>query len=141
MRIAGVAVLVVVLVAIGGLALTMFANDRDSASVSTGSGPGEPRGDAVDALGDAADVGVPGNVVLLHASDADGPALQALAEEIAGPASPELEQAGQAVIVRAAPEAGGIVALSDTRVLRVSTADDPQLRAFVEGLLGTSDQD
>lgn len=140
MRVAGIALLVVALVALGGFGLTMFASDRDSASVSTGSGPGQPRGAAEEALGDAAAVGVPGNVVLLHASDADGPALQALAEDVAGPVSPELEQAGQAVIVRSTPAAGGIVALSDARVLRVSSADDPQLRAFVEGELGASSQ-
>lgn len=135
MRIAGIAVLVVALVAIGGFALSSFVNGRDSASVDTGAGPGTPRSED-DALGPQGDVGVPGNVVLLHAAAADGPALQALADDVAGPASPELEQAGQAVLVRRDPQAGGIVAVSSTHVLRSSSADDPQLRAFVEAWLG-----
>lgn len=135
MRTAALAVLVVAVVAVGGLALSSFVTGRDSASVSTAAGPGTARtGD--DGLGAAADVGVPGNVVLLHADAVDGPALRALADDVAGPPSPELEQAGQAVIVRRAPEAGGIVALSATRILRVPSADDPQLRAFVEAWLG-----
>lgn len=141
MRIAGIAVLVVALVAVGGFALASFIGGRDSASVSTDAGPGSPRGSAEESLGADADVGEPGNVVLLHTAEADGPALQALAEQISGPASPELEQAGQAVIVRASPDVGGIVALTDTRVLRVSAADDPQLRAFIEARLGTSGRD
>lgn len=141
MRIAAIAVIVVALVAIGGFGLSTFVNGRDSASVSTGSGPGSPRGAAEAALGAAGDVGVAGNVVLLHAADADGPALRALGDEIAGPASPELEQAGQAVIVRQAPDAGGVVALSATRVLRADSAGDPQIRAFVEASLGTTGTD
>lgn len=133
MRIAGIALLVVALVAIGGFALSAFVSGRDSASIDTAGGPGEPRtGD----LGPQADVGVPGNVVILHAGAADGPALQALAEDIGGPASPELEQAGQAVLVRRAPQARGIVAVSSTHALRASSADDPALRAFVEAWLG-----
>ncbi|UUY02369.1 hypothetical protein LRS13_16895 [Svornostia abyssi] len=141
MRIAAIAVVVVALVAIGGFGLSTFVNGRDSASVSTGSGPGSPRGAAEDALGAAGDVGVAGNVVLLHAAEADGPALRALGDEVAGPASPELEEAGQAVIVRQTPDAEGVIALSDTRVLRADSAADPQIRAFVESSLGTTGTD
>jgi hypothetical protein len=136
MRIAGIAVLVVALVAIGGLAISSFVTGRDSASVDTASGPGTPRERDDGMLGDQADVGVPGNVVLLHADAADGPTLQALADDITGPASPELAQAGQAVLVRRDPQAGGVVAVSSTHVLRVASPDDPQLRAFVEVWLG-----
>lgn len=136
MRIAGIAVLVVALVAIGGFALSSFVTGRDSASIDTASGPGEPREEADRPLGREADVGVPGNVVLLYAQPAEEPALQALADEIAGPASAELEAAGQAVIVRRDPQADGILAVSSTHALRASSAEDPQLRAFVEAWLG-----
>lgn len=136
MRIAGIALLVVALVAIGGFALSSFVNGRDSASVDTGGGPGVPRADDRGSLGAEADVGVPGNVVLLHAAAQDGAALQTLAADVAGPPSPELERAGQAVLVRRDPGAGGIVAVSSTHVLRVTSDDDPQLRAFVEAWLG-----
>lgn len=135
MRAAGIAVLAIALVAIGGYGLSAFVSGRDSASLSTGAGgatgPGAPRsGD--DGLGAAGEVGVPGNIVLLHAAPADGPPLQALAAEVAGPASAELEAAGQAVVVRETAGAGGVVAVSANRILRVGSADDPQLRAFVE---------
>ncbi|MGK2939492.1 MAG: hypothetical protein ACSLFR_17095 [Solirubrobacteraceae bacterium] len=139
MRIAAIAVIVVALVAIGGFGLSTFVNGRDSASVSTGPGPGAARGEAETALGAAGDVGVAGNVVLLYSSDADGPPLRALADEITGPASPELEQAGQAVLVRQSPDAGGVVALSATRVLRADSAGDSQIRAFVESSLGNAE--
>lgn len=136
MRIAGIVILVVALVALGAFGFSSFVSGRDSASIDTASGPGEPRAKARLALGRQADVGVPGNVVLLHARPADAPALQALADEIAGPASAELQAAGQAVIVRRDPRADGIVAVSSTHALRVATADDPRLRAFIEAWLG-----
>lgn len=136
MRVAGIAVLVVALVAIGAFAISSFVNGRDSASIDTATGPGTPRTQEGGALGPQADVGVPGNVVLLHAAAADGAALQALADDIAGPSSPELEQAGQAVIVRRDPQADGVVAVSSTHVLTVGSPDDPRLRAFVEAWLG-----
>lgn len=140
MRFAGIALVAVAMVAIGGFALSSFVNGRDSASLSSDAedGPGAPRTDA-DALGGAGDVGVPGNVVLLHAAASDGPALQALAQDVAGPASPELEAAGQAIIVRQAPEARGIVAVSANRILRVPSADDPALREFVQAWLAHPD--
>lgn len=133
MRIAGIVLLVVALVAIGGVAISSFVSGRDSASIDTAGGPGEPR---TRDLGPQADVGVAGNVVILHSGAADGPALEGLAEDIAGPPSPELAQAGQAVLVRRDPQAGGIVAVSSSHTLRASSADDPRLRAFVEAWLG-----
>lgn len=139
MRIAAIAVIVVALVAVGGFGLSTFVNGRDSASVSTDAGPGAPRGEAEAALGAAADVGVPGNVVLLYSGDTDGAPLRALADEIAGPPSQELEQAGQAILVRQSAEARGVVALSATRVVRADTAGDPQIRAFVESSLGNAE--
>lgn len=78
----------------------------------------------------------PGNVVIEHDRRADGPALQALAEEIAGPATPALRRAGQAVEVRYSRGAGGIVARSAQGRLVARSASDPALRAFVEHWLG-----
>jgi tRNA threonylcarbamoyladenosine modification (KEOPS) complex Pcc1 subunit len=138
MRIAGIAALVVVVVVIGGFGLATFVNGRDSASVDSAAGPGTARTEA-EAAGSQADVGTPGNIVLLHAGAQDGATLRALADDVAGPASPELERAGQAVIVRQDPQAGGVVAVSSTRVLRVPAADDPQLRAFIEAWLGNAE--
>lgn len=138
MRAVGIAVLVVACVAIGGVAISSFLNGRDDAAVHSSAGPGDARTTAGN-LGAQADVGVPGNIVLLYSAAADGPALQALADDIGGPASPELERAGQAVLVRRDPQSGGIVAVSATRVLRASSPDDPQLRSFVESWLGDAD--
>ncbi|MBJ7329357.1 MAG: hypothetical protein JHC95_05630 [Solirubrobacteraceae bacterium] len=138
MRIAGIVLLVVVLVGIGAIGLSSFVNGRDSASVHTQEGPGVAR-DQEPALGDAADVGTPGNVVLLYSARADAPALQSLADDVAGPSSPELESAGQAVIVRRDPTAKGIVAVSEDRVQRAQRADAAELRAFVEAWLGRAE--
>jgi hypothetical protein len=65
-------------------------------------------------------------------------ALDALAADIAGPPSSELEQAGQAVLVRRAPDAKGIVAVAGDRGVRVADPADPGLRAFIEGNLGAA---
>ena len=138
MKTVGIAVLGVAFVAIGGFAISSFLNGRDDAAVHSSAGPGEARTAAGD-LGAAADVGVPGNIVLLYSAPGDRQALQALAADVGGPASPELEQAGQAVVVRRAPQADGIVAVSATRVLRASSPQDPQVRAFVESWLGDAD--
>ncbi|MBA2347673.1 MAG: hypothetical protein H0V81_05190, partial [Solirubrobacterales bacterium] len=57
--------------------------------------------------------------------------------ELAGaPASPALEQAGQAVIVQVGPGRGGIVAVAYEHQQRAERADDAQLRRFVEYWLG-----
>jgi hypothetical protein len=136
MKIVGIAVLVVALVALGGFALSSFVTGRDSASIDTANGPGEKRGEAGLLRGRQADVGVPGNVVLLYSQPGDEAALKALAAEIAGPPSAELEAAGQAILVRPDSQANGIVAVASTHALRATSAADPQLRAFVEAWLG-----
>lgn len=63
--------------------------------------------------------------------------LVALAEEIAGPPDPALEEAGQAVIVERRPDqATAIVARAWQRRLEADRADDAMVRAFVERWLG-----
>ncbi len=125
-----------VLAAGAAVAAIAFFTARDDAPVARESGPGAP----VEKLGRAARDAprtTPGNVQLLHADRADAATLEALAEEVAGPPSPELEAAGQAVLVRRVPDVGhGVLALAGDRGLRTDDPEDPRLRAFVETWLG-----
>ena len=135
MRRLGLLIAVVVLAALGAFAAIAFFNARDDAGVATptATGPGVP----VSQLGGVqAPSTQAGNVVLLYSDDASRAQLESLAEDIAGPASPELEQAGLAVLVRKSPAADGIVAVAGDRGLRVTDPADPALRAFVESYLG-----
>jgi len=79
-----------------------------------------------------------GNVVVLYSGAGSRAPLEALAEEIAGPPSAELEEAGQAVVVREAQAAQGIVAIAGERGVRVTDPADPRLRAFIEAHLGAA---
>jgi hypothetical protein len=75
-----------------------------------------------------------GNVVL-EAPGAQRVAADALARDVAGPPDPALRAAGQAVLVR--PGSGSaLVAVAADHALRVASADDPQLREFIEYWLG-----
>ncbi len=74
-----------------------------------------------------------GNVVVRFSDPAHADALRALAREF-GPES--LAEAGQAVLVRRDPGAGGVVAEAYRRRLRAAGPDDPALRRFVEHWLG-----
>jgi hypothetical protein len=137
MRRLGLLLAVVVLAALGAFAAIAFFNARDDAGVDTptGSGPGVP-------LSQLGGVQAPstqeGNVVLLYSDDGSRRALEALAEDIAGPPSTEVEQAGQAVLVRKAAAADGIVAIAGDRGLRVTDPADPALRSFIEAHLGAA---
>ncbi len=130
----GIAALV--LAAVAAVAAIAFFAARDDAPVARDTGPGVP----VARLGPTArdaPATQPGNVQLLHADRADAATLRALAEEVAGPPSPELEAAGQAVLVRRLPAVGhGVLALAGDRGLRTDDPADPRLRAFVEAWLG-----
>jgi hypothetical protein len=136
MRRLGVILGVLVLAAAGAFAAVSFFNARDDAGVGTAdAGPGVP----VAQLGALAGR-VPhlpdGNVVVLYADPAQRAPLEALGEQIAGAPSADLEAAGQAVVVRREPEAGGVVAVAGGRALRASGPSDPALRSFVERSLG-----
>jgi hypothetical protein len=139
MRRLGLLLAVLVLAAIGAFAAIAFLNARDDAGVNTptSAGPGVP----VAQLGGAATTPIDapaGNVVVLYSDQAQRAQLEALAEDIAGPPSKDLEAAGQAVLVRRDAAADGIVAIANGRGVRVTSPSDPALRAFVEGQLGAS---
>ena len=139
MRRLGLLIAVVVLAALGAFAAIAFFNARDDAGVSapTAATPGAPLSELGEAAGQAPDV-PEGNVVLLYSDAAAKPQLDALAEDIAGPPSAELEEAGQSVIVREVSAAQGIVAVAGDRGRRVTDPADPQLRAFIEAHLGAA---
>ncbi len=136
MRRLAVGLAALVLAAAAAVAAVAFFVARDDAPVAPEGGPGV----AVERLGPAARDAPrtrPGNVQLLHADRADAAPLRALAEEVAGPPSAELEAAGQAVLVRRAAAVGhGVLALAGGRGLRTDDPADPRLRAFVEAWLG-----
>lgn len=121
----------VLLAAVAAVIAIAFFSSRDDATVDRDDGPGrERRADATPRVR-------PGNVVLLHRAASAARPLRALAEETAGPSTPELEAAGQAVIVRRDPRLDASVrALSATRSLDVGGPGDERLRGFVEFWLG-----
>ena len=53
-----------------------------------------------------------------------------------GSFTPALAAAGQAVILARRPGTDGLIGLAWTRMLRVSAAQDPALREFIQGFLG-----
>ena len=134
MRRAGLVVVAVVLALAGSVAIVAFLNSRDDAQLETAEdGPGVV---AADATGERLRRG---NVVLTYRSEADGRRLRALAEEVAGPADPSLVDAGQAVVVeRAGDQTDPVLASAYRRRLTARSANDPQLRAFVEFWLGNA---
>ncbi len=73
-----------------------------------------------------------GNVVILYGSDRPPAGLSTLA----GAFTPALENAGDAVILGRRPGTDGLVALSWTRMLRLSSPQDPRLQEFIQELLG-----
>jgi hypothetical protein len=134
--------LVTVLVALAGTAgLIAFFQSRDDAGI--GADGGTPA-EAAHGPGVAAGEEDPrlrlGNVILTYRDQADGAKLRALAEDIAGPPDKTLEEVGQAVLVLRRPNqsAGPVVAHAFRRRLAVDSADDPQVRQFVEFYLGRS---
>ncbi|MGH2856285.1 MAG: hypothetical protein ACRDMJ_02240, partial [Solirubrobacteraceae bacterium] len=61
------------------------------------------------------------------------------ARTVAPPFTPALAAAGGAIVLAYRPGVDGIVALAWTRMLRVSSAQDPALRAFAQFWLGRGD--
>jgi hypothetical protein len=125
--IAAVAVLAVAAV----LGVLLFFNARDDSTI------GEDRvapGKVDEAL--TAEELKRGNVVLLYSRPAHRAPLEALAEEIAGPPDPALEEAGQAIVIRRRPRGERVIANAYQRSLAVDSPDDPALREFTEYWLG-----
>jgi hypothetical protein len=137
MRRLGLLLAVVVLAALCAFGAIAFLNARDDAGV--GAPTSETPGTSLSELGGVtAPDTQPGNVVVLYSQADDKAALDALAADIAGPPSADLEDAGQAVIVRRDASANGIVAVAGDRGVRVTEPADPSLRAFIEGHLGAA---
>ena len=77
-----------------------------------------------------------GDIVIMYGTPKPPPGLQALAHSIAGPFSPSLATAGQAVILARRPGTAGLIALAWTRMARVASVQDPLLRQFAQVWLG-----
>jgi hypothetical protein len=120
--------------AAAGFGLIAFFTGQDDATTATR--PAAAPGVAVPAqAGRDAKVLRAGNVILLAGREQVAGARR-LAEELAGPPSRALRDAGQAVLVEERPGRGGIVAVAWERRLEARTPDDPALREFVEHWLG-----
>jgi len=77
-----------------------------------------------------------GNVVIMYGTPSPPPGLRDLATKVAGPFSPALAAAGQAVILAHRPGQRGLLGLAWTRAISVATASDPRLHGFAELWLG-----
>lgn len=142
----------IVAVAIVVVAITVISG-RDSGEVNGATGPGvferapgtPPTSGSQRGASIARD-GVPlsddqivsalalGNVVLVY--DGDAKSLRTLQNDAAGPYSPDLEAAGQAVILDRRPGTSGVQALAWQRRLTVAKPVDPALAAFIDAWLG-----
>jgi hypothetical protein len=131
-RRAGVVAVATVLALAGTVGVIAFFQARDDANIG-----GEQSGPGVEAPGETGERLRAGNVLLTYRSPADADALRALADEVAGPPDPALEEAGQAILVERRPDQSApIVARAFQRRLEARSADDPALRAFAEAWLG-----
>ncbi len=124
---------VAALVALAGtVGLITFFQSRDDAEIG-----GREDAPGVAAPGETSPRLRAGNVLLTFKREADGERLRALAEEVAGPADPALEEAGQAVLVERRPDqATAVVARAWERRLEADSAGDPAVRSFAETWLG-----
>jgi Protein of unknown function (DUF3105) len=77
-----------------------------------------------------------GDVVIMYGGRAPPPGLQSFARATAGPFTPALAAAGQAVILARRPGTRGLIGLAWTHMLRVSVAKDGLLRPFTGYWLG-----
>ncbi|HEY1523869.1 MAG TPA: DUF3105 domain-containing protein [Solirubrobacteraceae bacterium] len=77
-----------------------------------------------------------GDVVIMYGGDAPPAALVRLADTVAGPFTPVLAAAGQAVILSRSSGLGDFVGLAWTEMIRVKRAADPLLTSFASYWLG-----
>jgi hypothetical protein len=131
-KLAGTAAAVAIAVA-GVVGLIAFFNSRDEST--TGGTATRPVPGVTAPAGGGALLKA-GNVVLSFSDPAFGPRLTALAESLGAPDTPETRAAGQAVVLRRDPRAGGVAAKAYEHTLRVATPADPQLQDFIERWLG-----
>ncbi|QEC49097.1 hypothetical protein FSW04_16950 [Baekduia soli] len=119
------------------LAALWFFTTRDDATTSAPVAPAEPGTALTAATPYDRDLRL-GNVVLA-AAPAQFAAAHALADDLAGRPTAALRRAGQAVLVRHAPDgaaAPGITAYARGRTAQADAATDPGLRTFVDYWLG-----
>ncbi|MFL5845217.1 MAG: hypothetical protein ACJ762_11025 [Solirubrobacteraceae bacterium] len=124
-KLAGTLLAVVIAVA-GVIGLIAFFNSRDDSTTN------KTPTTAASAANGPSD----GNVVLSFSDPAFEPKLRELADSLGATDTPALRQAGQAVIVRRDPQAGGVVARAAGRRIVVAKPDDPQLQDFIDRWLG-----
>ncbi len=77
-----------------------------------------------------------GDVVIMYGTSQPPVGLPAFADSIAGPFTPALAAAGQAVILARRPSLKGLIGLAWTRAIQVSSIQDPLLRSFTSFWLG-----
>lgn len=77
-----------------------------------------------------------GDVAIMYGSRKPPVGLEQLADNVAGPFTPSLAAAGQAVIYSRRPGTTGLIALAWTRMVHVSSANDPLLLQFTQQWLG-----
>jgi hypothetical protein len=131
----GVAVVGVLVAVAGVIAALLYFNAHDDATVSAAHGPGVTR------VAGARPLVAPGNVVLLFSDERETSALRTLATDTGGPATPAVQAAGQAVILRRQTGVRvPVVALTNDRRYDARGPDDPALRSFIEYWLGRADR-
>lgn len=78
-----------------------------------------------------------GDIAIMYGTRQPPPGLRQLADSVAaGPFSPSLAAAGQAVVLARRPGTAGLIGLAWTRMIRVSSAHDQLLRDFAQQWLG-----
>lgn len=77
-----------------------------------------------------------GDVVFVYGARTPPRGLRPLGDSLAGPFTPALAAAGQAVILARRPGTRGIIALAWTHLVHVGSVSDPALRDFTQMLLG-----
>ncbi|MDQ6817391.1 MAG: DUF3105 domain-containing protein [Actinomycetota bacterium] len=77
-----------------------------------------------------------GDVVIMFGGPSPPARLRALAARVAGPFTPALATAGQAVILARRPGTAGEIALAWTHMVRVAGPQDPRLGQFAAFWLG-----
>jgi hypothetical protein len=132
MRRVAVALAVLIVAVAGVAAVVAILNARDDSTIGA-----DQAGPGVERAAGARPVVAAGNVVLLFSDERETTALRKLAVDIGGPATPAVQAAGQAVIVRRMPDLRvAVAALTSERRLDANGPDDPRLRPFVEYWLG-----
>jgi len=126
--------LIVIALAVAGvIGMLAFFNSRDDSTTGGRAGAPAP-GVAAPATGGALLKG--GNVVLSFSDPSFAARLRTLSGRLGAPDTPELRAAGQAVVLRRDPKAGGVIARAYAHTLTVVDPADQQLQDFIERWLG-----